>query len=97
MNTNEAFVIVIMGFYTLAIVYGIHHYEAKIKDLKESIGDYQRALNIARSGGRREDFQYESSTYKDNTWRSSQYANEVELDLNPPYVSKYGPKFDKKG
>jgi len=36
------------AFLTFVIVYGIHHYEAKIKDYKESISDYTRALNIAK-------------------------------------------------
>jgi dynactin complex subunit len=45
---NKWAVISMMGVYTFIIVYGIHHYEAKIKDFKESISDYQRALNLAK-------------------------------------------------
>jgi len=37
------------AFLTFVIVYGIHNYEAKIKDYKASIEDYKRALNIARN------------------------------------------------
>jgi hypothetical protein len=36
------------GFLTLVIVAGIHNYEAKIKSYKEAIGDYKRALNLAK-------------------------------------------------
>lgn len=37
MSNTEALVIGIMAIYTIAIVYGIHHYEAKIKRLNKDI------------------------------------------------------------
>ena len=110
--------LVVMGIYTFIIVYGIHHYEAKIKDLQAAISDYQRALNIARNkpsdghytylqleNNRQKDqirtldldnellkkqnkelkaqlagdqqIQYEFSTYKSNTWESSNYETTI--------------------
>ena len=41
--------LVIMSFYTLFIVGGIHYYEDKIKNLKLAISDYKKALNISRN------------------------------------------------
>ena len=38
-----------IAFLTLFIVYGIHHYEDKLKDAKGSISDYRRALSLAKS------------------------------------------------
>ncbi|CAB4185370.1 hypothetical protein UFOVP1119_39 [uncultured Caudovirales phage] len=37
MSNTETLVIGIMAIYTIAIVYGIHHYEAKIKRLNKDI------------------------------------------------------------
>lgn len=45
---NKWGVISIMGIYTLVIVYGIHYYEAKLKDLNGAISDYKRALEISK-------------------------------------------------
>jgi cell division protein FtsB len=36
-SNTEALVIGIMAIYTIAIVYGIHHYEAKIKKLNKDV------------------------------------------------------------
>jgi len=42
------FLLVYTSFLTLVIVYGIHHYEDKIKDYRASIGDYKKALDISK-------------------------------------------------
>jgi hypothetical protein len=47
--SNKLVVVLTMLPYTACILWGIHHYEAKIKSYKESIGDYKRALNLAKS------------------------------------------------
>ena len=39
-------ILVIVGIYTLALIYTIHKYEASIKQYKEAIGDYKRALSL---------------------------------------------------
>ena len=39
-------ILVVMGIYTFALIYTIHKYEASIKQYKEAIGDYKRALSI---------------------------------------------------
>jgi hypothetical protein len=46
--SNKLVVLFTMLPYTAFILWGIHHYEAKIKSYKESIGDYKRALNLAK-------------------------------------------------
>lgn len=112
--------IVLLGFYTLLMVGGIHYYEAKIKDLRAAISDYQRALNITRNkpvdshyaylqleNKKQKDqiraldiendllqkqikklkaqlagdqkIQYEYTSYKPDTWESSQYEMTIEL------------------
>jgi hypothetical protein len=38
-----------MAFLTFVIVAGIHSYEAKLKECRNSISDYKRALNLART------------------------------------------------
>ena len=38
-----------MGIYTFALIYTIHKYEASIKQYKETIGDYKRALNLSKN------------------------------------------------
>jgi multidrug resistance efflux pump len=43
-----ALLLVYTAFLTFVIVYGIHHYEAKIKDHKASIDDYRRALSLSK-------------------------------------------------
>ena len=40
--------LIVMGIYTLGIIYTIHHYEEAIKQHKGSISDYKRALNISK-------------------------------------------------
>jgi len=39
-------ILLVMGIYTFALVYTIHKYEASIKQYKETIGDYKRALSL---------------------------------------------------
>lgn len=39
----------ILGTYTIIILWSILSYEAKIKDLKESISDYKRAIDYAKN------------------------------------------------
>jgi uncharacterized protein YlxW (UPF0749 family) len=40
--------LVYISILTFTIVYGIHKYEAKIKDYKGSISDYRRALSLSK-------------------------------------------------
>ena len=50
--------LIIMGIYSLGIIYCIHHYEAKVKSYKDSIEDYKRALNIAKHNSNAEHYTY---------------------------------------
>jgi len=47
--SNKLIIVLTMLPYTAFIIWGIHHYEDKIKSYKESIGDYKRALNLTKS------------------------------------------------
>lgn len=108
--------LVVMGIYTFALIYTIHKYEASIKQYKDSVEDYKRALNIAKGSNSGNHYawlqlenkslnsdnealqakiksmqeelgyfrnqagiQYESHTYKNNTYDSSAYEKLVEL------------------
>lgn len=42
------------AFLNLAIIYAIHHYEAKVKDYKGSISNYKRALDIYKNNSNAE-------------------------------------------
>ena len=103
-------ILIVMGIYTLGIIYTIHKYEYVIKQYKDSINDYKRALNYAKNSplydklkndydlleqefadtykaycdmaaevkmlkakiaGDESKIQYESSTYKNNTYEAS--------------------------
>jgi len=41
--------LVVMGIYTIGLIYTIHHYEEAVKQYKDSIHDYKRALMYARN------------------------------------------------
>jgi cell division protein FtsB len=56
--------------------------KAQIQDLKATLADYQRAYNLSKNRAGSQDIQYESHTYKNNTWDSI-YANYTELKLEP--------------
>ena len=50
--------LVVLAFYTLLIVGGIHYYESRLKDLKASLEDYKRALSIARGSNNAEHYTF---------------------------------------
>lgn len=60
--------------------------QTQIKNLQ---GENKVLRNVI-SAGDSKDIQYESSTYKNNTWESNLYANYTELEENPPFIRKYG-------
>jgi hypothetical protein len=50
--------LVAIGIYTFIIVLTVHRYEAAIKQYKESIEDYKRALNLAKHHSNAEHYTY---------------------------------------
>jgi N-formylglutamate amidohydrolase len=50
--------LVVLAFYTLLIVGGIHYYESRLKDLKAALEDYKRALNYAKGGYNTDHYTY---------------------------------------
>ena len=62
------------------------------QELKDQVAKLSQDNDtLKKVAGESKNMQYESSTYKNNTW-DSQYANYVELDENPPFIRKYGYK-----
>ena len=41
--------VTLLGLYSVLIIGGIHYYEGKIKDLKGTVYDYQRAYKISKN------------------------------------------------
>jgi len=41
--------LVVMGIYTIGLIYTIHHYEAAVKQYRDAIEDYRRALTYAKN------------------------------------------------
>ena len=77
------FLFVYTGFLSLFIVAGIHHYEAKVKGYQESIGDYKRALSIAKHPSNAEHYTYlqleNKRLNKELTEAYNSYSNMSEL------------------
>lgn len=101
---------VILAFYTLFILGGIHYYEdkitrlnkeldildsdydrysldrdnsllqAQIKDLKATVADYQRALNLSQNRAGSQGIQYESSVYKTSQWESTYSQDKIDFE-----------------